>query len=163
MRGLLLSLALCFQAGLGLAQTDPVIAPQINPVEVEARTETISKTLRCVVCQNQSINDSNAPLAADMRNLVSKRILAGDSDAEVREYLRVRYGDYVLMRPPFQKNTWLLWLGPLLLLASTGLWFLLRASRSKQAGAIGRRVISEADRARVRAALGQMDDDEAGS
>lgn len=125
----------------------------LDAVEIDARTEAISKTLRCVVCQNQSIYDSNAPLAEDMRRLVRKRVEAGDSDDETREYLRARYGDYVLMSPPFQKNTVLLWIGPLILITLGGGWFLMRL-RSGQSIPEAQ-VLSDADRARVDAALKQ--------
>lgn len=127
------------------------------PVEnVDARTEAISKTLRCVVCQNQSIYDSNAPLAEDMRRLVRKRVEAGDSDDETREYLRARYGDYVLMSPPLQMNTLLLWVGPFLLILLGGVWFLMRLRGGKAAPVTA---LSDEDRARVAAAL--ADEDEA--
>ena len=118
--------------------------------EIETRTDRISKTLRCVVCQNQSIYDSDAPLAEDMRRLVRKRVEAGDSDAEVRSYLRQRYGDYVLMTPPFQSNTWLLWLGPIILLIAVGIWFV---RRSRQNVLETSEPISAEARARVAAAL----------
>lgn len=122
-----------------------------DQAEVEARTEAISKTLRCVVCQNQSIHDSNAPLAIDMRALVEKRVLAGDTNAEVREYLRERYGDYVLMRPPYQLNTLVLWIGPGLLVLLSGIWFILRLRRG---GEIANATeMSAEDKARVHAAL----------
>jgi len=121
-----------------------------NAAEIEGRTETISKTLRCVVCQNQSIYDSNAPLAEDMRKLVKKRVEAGDSDDEVREYLRDRYGDYVLMSPPLQTNTILLWAGPAILVLLGGLWFLLRLRRQPVASKAD---LSDEDRARIAAAL----------
>lgn len=128
-----------------------------TPVEnVDARTEAISKTLRCVVCQNQSIYDSNAPLAEDMRRLVRKRVEAGDSDDETREYLRARYGDYVLMSPPLQLNTLLLWVGPFLLILLGGVWFLMRLRRSEGDPVAA---LSDEDRARVAAAL--ADEDEA--
>ncbi len=128
-----------------------------TPVEnVDARTEAISKTLRCVVCQNQSIYDSNAPLAEDMRRLVRKRVEAGDSDDETREYLRARYGDYVLMSPPLQLNTLLLWVGPFLLILLGGVWFLMRLRRSEARPVAA---MSDEDRARVAAAL--ADEDEA--
>lgn len=133
-------------------------AQEADPSSVEnvdARTETISKTLRCVVCQNQSIYDSNAPLAEDMRRLVRKRVEAGDSDDETREYLRERYGDYVLMSPPLQMNTLLLWAGPLILVLLGGFWFLMRL-RSGEPDPIA--VLSDEDRARVAAALSNKDD-----
>ena len=119
--------------------------------EIDARTEAISKTLRCVVCQNQSIYDSNAPLAEDMRNLVRKRVEAGDTNDEAREYLRERYGDYVLMSPPLQMNTILLWTGPIFLVLIGLVWFLARL-RSGQA-LPDREGLSEADKARIADAL----------
>jgi cytochrome c-type biogenesis protein CcmH len=82
----------------------------------EVRARAISKSLRCVVCQNQSIDDSDAELAHDMRVLVRRRIAAGDSDAQVLSYMRSRYGDFVLLRPRFDATTVLLWTGPALML-----------------------------------------------
>ena len=124
-----------------------------SPEEVDARTEAISKTLRCVVCQSQSIYDSNAPLAEDMRNLVRKRVEAGDTNDEAREYLRERYGDYVLMSPPLQMNTILLWTGPIFLVLIGLIWFLARL-RSGQA-LPDRAGLSEADKARVAEVLSE--------
>lgn len=131
-----------------LVRTEIVLT---DPELISARTEAVSKTLRCVVCQNQSIYDSTAPLAVDMRRLVRKRVIAGDDDAEAREYLRHRYGDYVLMRPPLQLNTVLLWGAPLVLTLVGGLWFVLRRRRADPVVAAE---ISDADRARIAAALG---------
>ena len=121
---------------------------------IGARTETVSKTLRCVVCQNQSIYDSNAPLAQDMRRLVRKRVVAGDSDEEVRDYMRYRYGDYVLMSPPLQLNTFLLWLAPLALVLVGGIWFVLRG---RNAAPTVDDALTEADRNRVAAALAKAE------
>ena len=121
---------------------------------IGARTETVSKTLRCVVCQNQSIYDSNAPLAQDMRRLVRKRVVAGDSDEEVRDYMRYRYGDYVLMSPPLQLNTFLLWLAPLALVLFGGIWFVLRG---RNAAPTVDDTLTEADRNRVAAALAKAE------
>ena len=86
-----------------------------NP-KLEARARTIGKELRCLVCQNESIDDSDADLAHDLRLLVRQRVLAGDSDAQVKQYIVARYGNYVLLKPPFDAETYLLWLGPLVLL-----------------------------------------------
>ena len=86
-----------------------------DPV-LEARARAVSRELRCLVCQNQSLDDSDADLAHDLRVLVRERINAGDSDHEVIAYLRARYGDFVLLRPPFEVGTALLWGGPLVLL-----------------------------------------------
>jgi cytochrome c-type biogenesis protein CcmH len=103
-----------------------------NPV-LEARARAISKELRCVVCQNQSIDDSSAPLARDMRILVRARLVAGDSDSQVKAYLVERYGNFVLLRPPVQADTLLLWLGPAIFLLTTfgGFAFYLRKSKSQ--------------------------------
>jgi cytochrome c-type biogenesis protein CcmH len=85
---------------------------------LEARARAIGKELRCLVCQNQSIDDSDAPLAKDLRRIVRERLVAGDTDAEIERYLVERYGDFVLLRPPMKPATWLLWLGPFLVLAA---------------------------------------------
>jgi cytochrome c-type biogenesis protein CcmH len=88
---------------------------------LEARARSLGRALRCVVCQNQSIDDSAAEVAHDMRRAVRERLTAGDSDAQVRDYMVARYGDYVLLQPPFKPGTWLLWLGgPLVLLVAGG-------------------------------------------
>lgn len=86
-----------------------------DPAE-QARYEALINELRCLVCQNQTIADSNAELALDLREKVAEQIAAGRSDAEIIEFLTARYGDFVLYRPPVQANTWLLWTGPFLLL-----------------------------------------------
>ena len=99
-----------------LAIAGPAFA--VNPDErladpvLEARARTLGKSLRCLVCQNQSIDDSNADLAHDLRVLVRERLTAGDSDAQVLAYLQARYGDYVLLKPPVDPATWVLWFGP---------------------------------------------------
>lgn len=80
----------------------------------EARARAISQELRCLVCQNESIDDSEAPLARDLRRIVRERIAAGDSDEEVLDYVVARYGDFVLLRPRLSPMTWLLWFGPFL-------------------------------------------------
>ena len=97
-------------------------AGAVNPNEVladparEARARDISKGLRCLVCQNQSIDDSDAPLAKDLRVLVRERIAAGDSNDQVVTYVVSRYGNFVLLKPPFNLATMVLWLGPFLLI-----------------------------------------------
>lgn len=96
----------------------PFAASALEPNEVlsdpalESRAREVGKGLRCVVCQNQSIDDSNAELAGDMRVLVRERIVAGDSNDEVLAYMVDRYGDYVLLDPPFKASTYVLWIGP---------------------------------------------------
>lgn len=84
---------------------------------LEARARIISQDLRCLVCQNQSIDDSNATLAKDLRVIVRERLTAGDSNQQVFDYIVSRYGNYVLLDPPFQADTFLLWASPFLMLA----------------------------------------------
>ncbi len=109
---------------LALALAGPALA--VNPDErladpvLEQRARELSKGLRCLVCQNQSIDDSNATLARDLRVLVRERLVAGDTNEQVLQHIVARYGDYVLMSPPFRLSTLLLWLGPLLLLLAGG-------------------------------------------
>ncbi len=83
---------------------------------LELRARDISQGLRCLVCQNQAIDDSNAPLAKDLRMIVRERLTAGDNDAQVFDYIVQRYGNYVLLKPPFQADTLLLWLLPFVLM-----------------------------------------------
>lgn len=100
----------------------PVIASATNAADIagfndeqEARYRKLTSELRCLVCQNQNIADSDAPLAADLRNQVKRQILAGESNAQITGYLTERYGDFVLYKPPFKAITLMLWLGPVLL------------------------------------------------
>ncbi|MDH3230326.1 MAG: cytochrome c-type biogenesis protein CcmH [Alphaproteobacteria bacterium] len=90
-----------------------------DPV-LEARAREISQNLRCLVCQNQSIDDSNADLARDLRIIVRQRLVAGDSNDEVFQYLVDRYGEYVLLRPPVRGSTYALWFGPIVILLFAG-------------------------------------------
>ena len=89
--------------------------------ELQARYETLTRELRCLVCQNTPISDSNAPLGQDLRRQVREMLLSGASDSEIYGFMTDRYGDFVLYRPPFVQRTWLLWLAPgiLLLLGGT--------------------------------------------
>ena len=127
----LFCVALAFGALCAWPQAEPTDLPEET---VKARTEAISKTLRCVICQNQSIADSNSTLAEDMRNLVERRVRLGDSDEDVRAYMQARYGDFVLMKPPVQANTYLLWFGPVVLIALGGVWYAFNV-RKRAAGA----------------------------
>lgn len=103
-------------AALALLAAFPAAAfendvPLADPA-LEARAVALARELRCLVCQNQSLVESDAPLARDLRRLVRERLEAGDSDAEVKAFVAARYGDFVLLRPPFKAATWALWLGP---------------------------------------------------
>jgi cytochrome c-type biogenesis protein CcmH len=109
-------------------------AQAVEPGEVladpalETRARGLSQHLRCVVCQNQSIDDSNAPLARDLRVLVRERLTAGDTDEAALGYIVARYGNFVLLKPPVQVNTLLLWFGPVIILlcALLAYWTLIR-------------------------------------
>ena len=98
---------------------------------LEARARVISQELRCLVCQNESIDESNAQLAHDLRLLVRRRLVAGDTDQQVLNYIVARYGVFVLLNPPFEPVTWLLWLGPPALVLGAGAILLLRVSRRR--------------------------------
>jgi cytochrome c-type biogenesis protein CcmH len=107
-------------------------AQAVQPDEIlsdpalEARARDLSTGLRCLVCQNQSIDDSNAPLARDLRILLRDRLMAGDSDAQAVDFIVARYGDYVLLRPRFNAATWALWIGPFALLAAAAAFLFMR-------------------------------------
>ncbi len=101
---------------------------------LEARARHISADLRCLVCQNQSIDDSEAALAHDLRVLVRERLKAGDTDQQVKDFIVGRYGAFVLLKPPFSPETYLLWLAPILLLGS-GLFYLWRAQKQARSAA----------------------------
>ena len=101
----------------------------LSDATLEARGRALSKELRCMVCQNQSIDDSEAPLARDLRILVRERLQAGDSDGQVIDFLVARYGEFVLLRPRFSWHTAVLWLGPAALLLVGGCAVLVLARR----------------------------------
>ena len=121
---------------LTLLLAGPVAAVEPDEIlpdaRMEARAREISAELRCLVCQNQSIDDSNAPLAKDLRVIVRERLKAGDSDSAIRTFVVDRYGTFVLLRPPVARSTALLWGTPLLLLALAG-WLLWRRRRADAA------------------------------
>jgi cytochrome c-type biogenesis protein CcmH len=128
--------ALILFCGLAMAQEDPAL---------EKRVRDLSSELRCLVCQNQTLADSNAPLAVDLRSQVREQLRSGKSERDVIDFLVARYGDFVLYRPPLQANTVLLWLGPFILLA-LGLALLVWRLRRRRVPAPE---LSEADRARA--------------
>jgi cytochrome c-type biogenesis protein CcmH len=102
----------------------PAIAAPIgdtfsNPM-TEARARNLQRQLRCLVCQGESIDESGSPFAADVRHLVRQQIAEGKSDEQIEDFLVARYGDFILMNPPLQPNTWLLWLAPFLVLVAGG-------------------------------------------
>lgn len=103
--------ALVLMAGAPLPP-QPIQDQPLTDTAQEARAQALHQSLRCVVCQNESIAESDAVLAADLRQVVRERVAAGDTDEQVRAYMVARYGDFVLLKPPFEGATWLLWLGP---------------------------------------------------
>lgn len=127
------ALALALACGPALAQNP---APA-SDAAVDRRVQALSNELRCLVCQNQTLADSNADLAVDLRNAVREQVVAGRTDDQIFDYLVARYGDFVLYRPPFKATTALLWAGPfVLLLAAVGVLLgVLRRRRSRAAEA----------------------------
>jgi cytochrome c-type biogenesis protein CcmH len=144
------ALAVLIAAAPALAVEPDEILPD---AKLETRARAISAGLRCLVCQNQSIDDSNAPLARDLRLLVRERLKAGDSDAQVMQFVEDRYGEFVLLRPPFNAHTVLLWLAPLLVLLGA-IW---AASRAlvRRAPQTATAPLTEAEEERLRVLLSE--------
>jgi cytochrome c-type biogenesis protein CcmH len=144
-----------------LAVASPIAA--VEPDEIlpdaamERRARAISAELRCLVCQNQSIDDSNAPLARDLRLLVRERLKAGDSDAAVKSFVVARYGEFVLLRPPFGLHTAILWLGPPLLLLATLIALLVWSRRMRRIASGSNQRLSDEEEARLAALLMKVD------
>ena len=124
-----------FLAGTALGQEKP---------DLDRRVAELAHELRCLVCQNQTLADSNAPLAVDLRNQIREQLEAGKTERDVIDFMVARYGDFVLYRPPFKASTAALWLGPFLLLA-LGAWLFLRIVRRKPEQPL----LSQADRERA--------------
>lgn len=162
MRRLCAGLLLPFLLVAALAAAPGGPAGAVQPDEVlddpalEARARDISAGIRCLVCQNESIDSSNAGLARDLRILIRERLVAGDSNQEVRDFLVARYGDFVLLNPPVKPRTWLLWFGPaaILLLGAAGVFFYFRR-RAPGADPGPGRPLSAAERNRVEELLGE--------
>jgi len=143
--------ALLLLLALALAGPARAVEPRemLADPALEARARALSQELRCLVCQNESIDESGADLAHDIRVLLRQRIKAGDSDAQVIQYLVDRYGDFVLLKPPVEPATYALWFGPplVLLIAGLGTFFYLR--RHHPAPGAMPPPLSEAERRRV--------------
>ena len=134
----LLLIALTLLTTTLLSTPRPALAVQPDEIltdpALEGRARTLSKELRCMVCQNQSIDDSDAPLARDLRILVRERLTAGDSDGEVIDFLVARYGEFVLLKPRLALHTAVLWFGPPALLGGGALVLLVIARRRNRRG-----------------------------
>jgi cytochrome c-type biogenesis protein CcmH len=148
---------------LGLCLMAPAVHAATSPDEdladpvLEQRARALAKQLRCLVCQNQSIDDSDADLARDLRQIVRERLVAGDSDQAIIAFLTARYGDFVLLKPPVKPATWGLWFGPLavLLIAACGIALYLRRRGPREtAGA----PLSAEERARLDALVSEASD-----
>jgi cytochrome c-type biogenesis protein CcmH len=131
MTAAIVALALLASPAAYAVQPDEIMA---DPAK-EARARDLSRELRCMVCQNQSIDDSDAPLARDLRLLVRERIAAGDSNSQVLDFLVARYGEFVLLKPRFERQTILLWLLAPLLLGGGGLALWMQIRRRARNGA----------------------------
>ena len=148
--------ALLLSLTFGLSVTLPAGAVQPDEVlddpALEARARALSAGLRCLVCQNQSIDDSDAPLAKDLRVLVRERLKAGDSDEEIIDFVVSRYGEFVLLKPRLSPHTWLLWFAtPLVLLAALGvILFSYRRRRS-----FGLKPLTENEKRRLKRLVGE--------
>ncbi len=150
---LIVALVLAVGAATGARAVQP--GETLADPALEGRAREISKELRCLVCQNQSIDDSDAELAHDLRILVRERVAAGDSNGEVVNYVVSRYGDFVLLRPPFKAATYALWLGPAVILV-IGLVAVAVYYRRRGAGRSGPETLTESERRRL---AGLMEDE----
>ncbi|MEE8394192.1 MAG: cytochrome c-type biogenesis protein [Rhodospirillales bacterium] len=138
-----------------LGAVDP--SEMLDDPVLEARAREISKGLRCLVCQNQSIDDSDATLARDLRLLVRQRLTAGDTDDQVIDYVVSRYGDFVLLRPPLKSYTLVLWIGPAVILG-VGIWGVAVYLRRRPLAATGpAQALSEEEEKRLEALIGDGD------
>lgn len=150
-----MAMALCLSLS-AQALAVGVDADMLEDPALEARARAVMKSLRCLVCQNQSIEESNAGLARDLRRIVRERVVAGDSDRQILAFVVDRYGDWVLLKPPFKAMTVVLWLGPLLLfiLGGCGVFVFYRGRGAK----VEAEPLSDDERARLASLLDDGDD-----
>jgi cytochrome c-type biogenesis protein CcmH len=116
------------------APTDTTVQTFPDPA-MEARARHLQRQLRCLVCQGENIDESNSPFAADVRRLVRAQMAQGKSDGQIEDFLVARYGDFILMKPPLQADTWLLWLAPFAVLGIAGLvaWLTVKKAAAREA------------------------------
>ncbi len=146
---LALALALVLSGTAFAVQPDELL----KDPKLESRARKLSEQLRCMVCQNQSIDDSDAPLARDLRVLVRERLKSGESDDEIMKYLADRYGDFILLNPPVKSHTLLLWGSPVLVLVLGGAGILMALRRRQQQAAPTVAALSDEEKARLEAML----------
>jgi cytochrome c-type biogenesis protein CcmH len=144
-----LAALLLLVAGGAFAQSSEIANP--DP-KTEARLKELAEELRCLVCQNQTIADSNAPLAVDLRQQIRGQIAQGRSDTQILDYMVERYGDFVLYRPPLRATTLLLWIGPFALVA-VGAFIYVMVLRRRKAALAGSRELTPQRRAELEALL----------
>ena len=139
---------------MAVVEPAPAVQPgeQLANAKLEARARKLSAQLRCLVCQNQSIDDSNAPLAKDLRILVRERLQTGASDKEVMDYIVARYGEFVLLKPRFGIHTLALWVAPLLILLAVGFFIFMRVRRRRD-GAQSSEALSSDEEAELKRLL----------
>ena len=164
LRGAVSRTAFALACALAVIWLACVPARAVNPDEIlsdpalEARARHLSAELRCLVCRNQSIDDSNADLARDLRLLVRRRLVAGDTDAQAKAYIVARYGNFVLLKPPVQWDTAALWAGPglFLVVAAFGAFLYVRA-RAKPTGSEPAPALTPEEQARVDTMLARQE------
>lgn len=150
MKAILLNLMLYFCV-IGFHSYAVIEEVEFESPKLEQRYKALIDELRCVVCQNQNLADSDAPLAKDLRNITANMLREGASDTEVKQFMRERYGDFVLYEPPFNASTAFLWLGPLVLLLTVlGSLFVYIRRRQEDELLNSARANNEAERVKVR-------------
>jgi cytochrome c-type biogenesis protein CcmH len=147
MRGWVFALLAALALGRPAFAVDP--DEMLKDPAQEKRAEAIGKQLRCPVCKTESIEESDADFTRDLRKVVRERVAAGDTDQQVLDYMHARYGDFILLKPPFEPSTWILWLAPPLLLAAGGAlaWVAMR----RRPAAVEPPALTEAERAAIEA------------
>ena len=153
MHKLLIAFACLLASAFAAAQQ---ARPMAEDPALEARVLAISEDLRCLVCQNETIAASRADLAVDLRNQVREQLRAGKSEREILDYMVARYGDFVLYKPPVKPTTYLLWIGPFVLLVLMAVWMWRTLVRRRQEAAAAAAPLSDADHERARALLEQQ-------
>lgn len=155
-RSSLRTILLSFVLGLVTVSAAHAVQPDevLDDPALEVRARALSAGFRCLVCQNQSIDDSDAPLAKDLRVLVRERLKAGDTDQEIIDFVVARYGEFVLLKPRFSAHTWLLWLAtPLVLLAA--LAAIILAYRRRESAAVRPKPLTDNEKRRLRRLVGE--------